>query len=175
MYKERSNRRAYNSSQYATTTPKILSVNSMATNCPRDLCSAVSVAQTGTMAFRIPVPQPLIRRASRGQLYLWCMVDRMQALTEDHPYVILSSALEGSTKDGPSSTERDGLDTAIPVSKRASDETANQRAEIVDRDLQRSEIPESVKDYQLTIPPCSRVSSMTGPSGPLWPNFMVSW
>lgn len=37
----------------------------MATNWPRDLCSAVSVAQTGTMALRIPVPHPLIRRAGK--------------------------------------------------------------------------------------------------------------
>ena len=35
----------------------------MATNWPRDLCSAVSVAQTGTIALSIPVPHPLTRRA----------------------------------------------------------------------------------------------------------------
>jgi hypothetical protein len=35
----------------------------MAMNCPRDVCSAVSVAQTGTIAFRIPVPIPLMNRA----------------------------------------------------------------------------------------------------------------
>ena len=65
----RASNNSYYSSQYATTTPKMFSVNSMATNCPRDLCSAVSVAQTGTIAFRIPVPHPLIRRALDHQLY----------------------------------------------------------------------------------------------------------
>ena len=146
----------------------MLRVNSMATNCPRDLCSAVSVAQTGTMAFRIPVPQPLMRRAQRGQLYRWCTANpRMRVLTENHPDVILSRALQTSTENGPSSAERNGLNTAIPISKRASDETTYQRAEVVNRDLQRSATPESVADHQLTIPPCSSVSSMIGPSGPL--------
>ena len=55
--------RANNSSQYATTTPKMLSVNSMAMNWPRLVCCTLSVAQTGTMAFSIPVPNPLIKRA----------------------------------------------------------------------------------------------------------------
>lgn len=59
-----------NPSQYATTTPKILLVNSMATNCPREVWEAVSVAQTGTMTFRIPVPMPLTTRAGRGQYCL---------------------------------------------------------------------------------------------------------
>lgn len=134
--------KAYYSSQYATTTPKIFRVNSMATNCPRDLCSAVSVAQTGTMAFRIPVPQPFMRRARRGQLYRWCTADpRTRVLTENHPCVILSRALQSSTEDGPSSAERNGLNTAIPISKRASDETTYQRAEVVNRDLRVNDQP----------------------------------
>ncbi len=75
-----------NSSQYATTTPKMFNVNSMAMNCPLEVCSAVSVAletshleqvhsrkgrlrfthQTGTTAFKIPVPIPLTARARRS-------------------------------------------------------------------------------------------------------------
>lgn len=146
----------------------MLRVNSMATNCPRDLCSAVSVAQTGTMAFSIPVPQPLIRRAWRSQLYLWQWIaNPMRVLTEDHPYVILCRALQSSPKNSPCSTERDGLNTAIPISERASDETTDQRAEIVDRDLQPSATPGSVAGHPLTIPPCNRVLSMIGPSGPM--------
>lgn len=35
----------------------------MAMNWPRDLWSAVSVEYTGTIAFKIPVPQPFTRRA----------------------------------------------------------------------------------------------------------------
>jgi hypothetical protein len=53
----------YNSSQYATTTPKIFRVNSMAMNWPRPVCGTLSVAQTGTIALRMPVPNPLIKRA----------------------------------------------------------------------------------------------------------------
>lgn len=41
----------------------MFSVNSIAMNCPLEVCDAVSVAQTGTMALRMPVPKPLIRRA----------------------------------------------------------------------------------------------------------------
>jgi hypothetical protein len=57
---------SYNSSQYATTTPKIFRVNSMAMNWPRLWWETDSVAQTGTMAFRFPVPKPLMRRARKG-------------------------------------------------------------------------------------------------------------
>ena len=71
----------YYSSQYATTTPKMLRVNSIETiqdqqqpmkqqrekndtpKAPRDVCDAVSVAQTGVMALRMPVPIPLKTRA----------------------------------------------------------------------------------------------------------------
>jgi hypothetical protein len=58
----------YYSSQYATTTPNMFRVNSMAMNWPREVCSAVSVAQTGTMAFKMPVPKPLKTRAGICQL-----------------------------------------------------------------------------------------------------------
>ena len=57
-----------NSSQYATTTPKILSVNSLAMNAPRDVCVATSALHTGTIALRCPVPIPLMMRA---QHILW--------------------------------------------------------------------------------------------------------
>ena len=56
------------SNQYATTTPKIFSVNSIDTNAPREEWLAVSVAQTGVIAFRIPVPTPLNTRAQNIQL-----------------------------------------------------------------------------------------------------------
>lgn len=97
----------------------------------------------------------------------------MQVLTKDHPCVILSRGLKASAQDGPSSTKRDGLYTPIAIAERASNETTNQRAEIVNRDLPPLDIFRSVVDHQLTIPPCSRVLSMKGPSGVLWPNFMV--
>lgn len=129
---------SYYSSQYATTTPKIFSVNSMATNCPRDLCSAVSVAQTGTIAFRIPVPHPLIRRALDHQLYPYVKTGGIPLLTKDHPNVILSRSLKRSAKYGPSCTEANGLDTAISVSKGTSHEAPYQRTEIIDRDLKIS-------------------------------------
>lgn len=38
-------------------------VNSIDTNCPREVWAAVSVAQTGVMAFKIPVPMPFNTRA----------------------------------------------------------------------------------------------------------------
>lgn len=132
-------RNSYYSSQYATTTPKIFSVNSMATNCPRDLCSAVSVAQTGTIAFRIPVPHPLIRRALNHQLYPFVKICGISLLTKDHPNMILSRSLKGSAKYGPSCTEGNGLDTAISVSKGTSHETSYQRTEVIDRDLKVSD------------------------------------
>lgn len=130
---------SYYSSQYATTTPKMFSVNSMATNCPRDLCSAVSVAQTGTIAFRIPVPHPLIRRALDHQLYNFVKTGGIPLPTEDHPNMILSRSLKSSAKNSPSCTEGDGLDTAISVSKGTSHETSHQRTKIIDRDLKISD------------------------------------
>lgn len=128
----------YNSSQYATTTPKMLRVNSMAMNWPRLVCSAVSVAQTGTMAFRIPVPTPLIRRAvwevsvsSGGQIGGELCESRH---TENHPGVVLGRALQGGAKNCPGSTKSNCLDSANLVSGPATHEGADQRAEIVDGD-----------------------------------------
>lgn len=66
----------------------------------------------------------------------------MPVLTEDHPYVILSRGLKGRTEDGPRSTKCNCLNTAKSISERTSDETSNQSAEIVNRDLQRSDTPE---------------------------------
>jgi hypothetical protein len=34
-------------------------------NCPRPVCGTLSVAQTGTMVFKMPVPNPLINRAGK--------------------------------------------------------------------------------------------------------------
>ena len=97
------------------------------------MCSAVSVAQTGTTAFRIPVPQPLTRRAIvvQPQILEWSTV----YLTADHPSRVLSRALKGSTNDGPEGTKTNRLDTAVPISKRATDETADESSEVVDRNL----------------------------------------
>jgi len=119
--------------QYATTTPKIFNVNSMATNCPRDLCSAVSVAQTGTMALSIPVPHPLIRRATTGQSDSHKQ-DVIREHTADHPDVVLSRSLKSSTNNGPASTKRDCLDSAISITERATDKTSHKSTEIVDGD-----------------------------------------
>lgn len=49
----------------------MLSVNSIAINCPRPVCGTLSVAQTGTMAFNIPVPKPLIKRATFSSILLY--------------------------------------------------------------------------------------------------------
>ena len=50
----------------------------------------------------------------------------------DHPSVVLSRSLESSTDDGPTSSESDGLDTAITVTERTTNETADESTEIVD-------------------------------------------
>jgi hypothetical protein len=110
----------------------------MAMNCPRLVCSAVSVAQTGTMAFRIPVPTPLIRRAvvkisiaPRGQNG---GIRRGVRHTENHPGVVLGRALQGGAKDGPGGSKSNSLDSANLVTGPAAQEGAEQRTKIVDRD-----------------------------------------
>lgn len=64
----------------------------MATNCPREVCEAVSVAQTGVIAFRMPVPIPFRVRAQNIQLAFWeehCNVAPMMAQTEASAIVLI--------------------------------------------------------------------------------------
>ena len=91
------------------------------------------MAQTGTMALRIPVPQPLMRRAATLQYIVG--KNFRGRLTEYHPYMVLSRALKSGTEDSPGSTEADGLDTTVPITEGASNETTNERPKIVNRDL----------------------------------------
>ena len=50
----------------------------------------------------------------------------------NHPSVILSRSLKSSTDDGPTSSESDGLDTAITVTECTTDETTDEGTEVVD-------------------------------------------
>jgi len=81
------------------TTPKMLRVNSIAMNCPRDLCSAVSVAHTGTIEFKIPVPLPLTRRATIIQVWF------------------IRRARQTSTNSGDERTEEDCADASVAITK----------------------------------------------------------
>lgn len=50
----------------------------------------------------------------------------------DHPCVVLSRSLKGSTKDGPTRSESDCLDTAIAITEPTTNETTHESSEIVD-------------------------------------------
>ena len=52
----------------------------------------------------------------------------------DHPNMVLSRSLKGSTNDGPTSAESNCLDTAIAVTEPATNEAAYESTEVVDRD-----------------------------------------
>ena len=52
----------------------------------------------------------------------------------NHPRVVLSRGLKGSTDDGPTGSESDCLDTAITVTEPTTNETADESTEIVDGD-----------------------------------------
>lgn len=54
--------------------------------------------------------------------------------SEDHPGVVHGRGLKSGAEDGPGSTERDGLNTAILVAKPTADQAPNQSANIVDGD-----------------------------------------
>ena len=52
----------------------------------------------------------------------------------DHPDVILSRSLQGSSDDSPASSETDGLNTTISITKPTTNETTHESTEIVDGD-----------------------------------------
>lgn len=54
--------------------------------------------------------------------------------TENHPGVVLGRTLQGGAKDGPGGSKCNSLDSANLVSGPASQEGADQRAKVVDRD-----------------------------------------
>ena len=91
----------------------MFSVNSMATNWPREVCSAVSVAQTGVMAFRIPVPMPLKIRAVHFSLLQG--PNEVPSRTANHPRRILCGALKASSNNGPSGRDGDRIDATKSV------------------------------------------------------------
>lgn len=73
----------------------MFNVNSMETNAPRDVCEAVSVAQTGVMAFKMPVPMPLKTRAGDVRQLTWFgwEVEVGKTHTTKHPVRVLCRAL----------------------------------------------------------------------------------
>jgi hypothetical protein len=88
----------------------------MAMNWPRDVCDAVSVAHTGTMALSIPVPNPLISRA--GISY------ERRRLTKDHPNVIHRARLQRRPQNTPCCADRDCLDPANALADPSAKECA---------------------------------------------------
>ena len=62
----------------------------------------------------------------------------------DHPSMVLSRSLESSADDSPTSSQTDGLDTSITITKPTTDETADESTEIIDRD--DAALKESVVD-----------------------------
>lgn len=94
----------------------------MATNWPREVCSAVSVAQTGVIAFNMPVPIPLkIRAATFNCLQIW-----LSGLlrTTDHPGIVLSRALEAGTDNRLSGGDGDSVDAPVSITNVATEEGA---------------------------------------------------
>jgi len=113
-------------------------VNSIATNWPREVCSAVSVAQTGVMAFRIPVPIPFKVRARAISEKLTLTVVWRKERTAEHPIRVLGRALKSCTDNGPHRSKSNSLDTSISVTEPSSEERSEQGArKIIDRDLLR--------------------------------------
>lgn len=112
----------------------MFSVNSMATNWPREVCSAVSVAQTGVMAFRIPVPMPLKTRALRFSLMK--RPSEVLPRTANHPRRILCGALQASPNDGPSGRDGDRIDATKSVTNGAPNKGTNKcTGQVVHSDL----------------------------------------
>ena len=89
----------------------------MATNWPREVCSAVSVAQTGVMAFRIPVPIPLKIRAEHFSLLR--KPSEVLSRTANHPREILCGALKASPNTCPSGRDGDRIDATESVTNGA--------------------------------------------------------
>ena len=115
----------------------MFSVNSMATNWPREVCSAVSVAQTGVIAFRIPVPIPLkIRAVLFSRLEVQC---QQPSHTADHPRMVLRRALKTSPDNCPNGRDGDRVDATEFVADVATEEgTKEGTGQIVYRDLKTS-------------------------------------
>ena len=79
----------------------------MATSWPLDMCSAVSVAQTGVIAFKMPVHIPLKIRAA----IFSCLRTPSLVLsrTADHPGMVLSGALKASADNRPSGRDSNSV------------------------------------------------------------------
>ena len=74
--------------------------------------------------------------------------------SEDHPGGVLSRALKRGTEDSPASTQRDGLYAAVFVTKPATNETADQGTDVIDRDLFSIRgLSKIVRFKRRTIPP----------------------
>ena len=73
-----------------------------------------------------------MRRAASYQQFIQLIVPGTH--TANHPVVVLSRALEGSTDNSPSSTKTNGLDTSISITERTANETAHESTKVVDRD-----------------------------------------
>ena len=112
----------------------MFSVNSMATNWPREVCSAVSVAQTGVMAFRIPVPMPLKIRAVHFSVLQTAI--EVLSRTANHPSRILCGALKASPNDCPSGRDGDRIDATKFVTNGAPNKGTNKcTGQVVHSDL----------------------------------------
>lgn len=94
----------------------------MATNWPREVCSAVSVAQTGVIAFNMPVPMPLKIRAATFN-YLQELLSGLLRTT-DHPRIVLSRALKASADNRPSGGDSNRIDAPKSITDVATKEGA---------------------------------------------------
>lgn len=136
-----------NSSQYATTTPRMFRVNSMAMNWPLEVCSAVSVA--------------LDEKRVRCELYFeetiylpnWddgvknTSTDAIDSTSADHPVMVHGRALQARSHDSPNGAQSDGLDSADLVANPSTQETSEKSSQIVDRD--DTALQQAVRDYRL--------------------------
>jgi hypothetical protein len=102
-----------------------------AMNCPLDVCSAVSVAHTGTIALRMPVPHPLTCRELSDLLF---HLDNSSAhkSSDDHVGMVLSATLQGSTNNTPYRRQCNGPDTSNFLADETANETAHERSKVVD-------------------------------------------
>ena len=109
----------------------------MATNWPREVCSAVSVAQTGVIAFNMPVPIPLKIRAATFQLSANILSELLR--TADHPGMILSRALKASTDNRPSGRDSNSVYASEFITDVTTEEGAKKSTwQVVHSDLEVS-------------------------------------
>lgn len=104
----------------------------MAINCPRDVWSATSVAQTGTMELRIPVPTPLTKRARRRQSMIQDTNRIEHHRTANHPVVIHGRTLQGCAYYPPYGSYGNSLDSPNTITYPTPQKRTTQRAEIID-------------------------------------------